>query len=102
MTNKTIKRYIWLLNTLLENKPLTQDEISTLWMRYEEGDGNPLSKSTFHDHCRAIKDLFGAEICCNPSNNYRYHIENKEKIKGVSVKAFVKILKDSRSAECPF
>ena len=80
MTNKTIKRYIWLLNTLLENKPLTQDEINTLWMRYEEGDGNPLSKRTFHDHCRAIKDLFGAEICCNPSNNYRYHIENKEKI----------------------
>lgn len=82
MISKTINRYIWLLNTLLQRKKLTFEEISNEWQKSCLGDGSPMSLRTFHQHRNAVEELFGIEIICNPSDGYRYYVSNPEKIHG--------------------
>ena len=67
MISKTFNRYIWLMNTLLQYKQLTFEEINVLWMGSCLGDGTPLLLRTFHQHKNAVEELFGVEIKCNPS-----------------------------------
>jgi len=78
MGSKTINRYVWLLDVLLQKKKLTFEEISNLWERSCLGDGNPLPLRTFHQHKSAIEEMFGVEIKCNPSDGYHYYIGELE------------------------
>ena len=78
MTSKTFNRYIWLLNTLLQEKQMTFDEISKRWRNSCMGDNKPMPLRTFHQHRCAVEELFGVEIKCNASNGYRYYIANPE------------------------
>ena len=78
MISKTFNRYIWLLNTLLQEKQITFDEISKRWESSCVGDGKPMPLRTFHQHRSAVEELFGVEIKCNASNGYRYYIANPE------------------------
>lgn len=78
MGSKTINRYVWLLDVLLQKKKLTYEEVSNLWERSCLGDGNPLPLRTFHQHRRAIEETFGVEIQCNPSDGYHYYIGDPE------------------------
>lgn len=48
MISKTFNRYIWLLNTLLQHRRLTFEEISYRWKYSYLGDGKPLALRTFH------------------------------------------------------
>jgi hypothetical protein len=74
MGSKTINRYVWLLDMLLQKKKLTYEEISNLWEKSFLGDGNPLPLRTFHQHKNAIEEMFGVEIKCNASDGYHYYI----------------------------
>jgi hypothetical protein len=76
MVGKTFNRYIWLLNILLREKELTFKKICLYWMDSHLADGKPLSKRTFHQHQKAIEELFGVKIVCNHSRGYRYSIDN--------------------------
>ena len=78
MGSKTINRYIWLLDVLLQKKKLTFEEVSNLWEKSCLGDGNPLPLRTFHQHKKAIEEMFGVEIKCNPSDGYHYYISDPE------------------------
>lgn len=78
MGSKTINRYIWLLNILLQKKKLTFEEISNLWRESYMGDGTPIPLRTFHQHRKAVEELFGVEIKCNPSDGYHYYIDNPQ------------------------
>ena len=49
MVSKTFNRYIWLLNTLLQQR----------WKDSYLGDGKPLALRTFHVHREAIAELLG-------------------------------------------
>lgn len=62
MISKTFNRYIWLLNTLLQHRRLTFEEISCRWKDSCLGDGGPLALRTFHMHREAIAELFGVEV----------------------------------------
>ena len=81
MISKTFNRYIWLLNTLLQYKQLSYEEINALWRESCLGDGASLPLRTFHQHKSAVEELFGIEIKCNPSNGYRYYISTPETLK---------------------
>lgn len=81
MISKTFNRYIWLMNTLLQYKQLTFEEINVLWMGSCLGDGAPLPLRTFHQHKNAVEELFGVEIKCNPSNGYKYYISTLDTLK---------------------
>ena len=56
MITKTILRYVWLINTLLEEKSLTFEEID-LWQGRD-----PYPLRSFHEHRKGIKELFGIDI----------------------------------------
>lgn len=77
MISKTYYRYIWLLNTLLENDPLTFEEIALLWLDDPLNDGE-LPLRTFHEHRKGIKEMFGVDIECNKSNRFTYFVKNPE------------------------
>ena len=72
MISKTILRYVWLINTLLEEKSLTFEEIN---LRYAP---DPYPLRSFHEHRKGIKELFGVEIKCTTTKPYRYSIANPE------------------------
>ena len=75
MISKTFNRYIWLLNTLLQQKRLTFEEISNRWRDSYLGDGKPLALRTFHVHRDAIAELFGVEVKCDTST-YEYYLSS--------------------------
>lgn len=72
MITKTILRYVWLINTLLEEKSLTFEEID-LWQGRD-----PYPLRSFHEHRKGIKELFGIDIKCTTKKPYRYYIANPE------------------------
>lgn len=77
MISKTYYRYIWLLNLLLDNDPLTFEEISVLWEIDTLGEGE-LPLRTFHEHRKGIKEMFGVDIVCDRSNDFKYSVSNPE------------------------
>lgn len=72
-----LKRYVWLINTLLSRERLTFTEISDLWERSCLGTNEPLSRKTFNNHKAAICKIFGLIIGCDRRTN-RHYIENPE------------------------
>ena len=80
MISKTFNRYIWLLNTLLQHRRLTFEEISCRWKDSCLGDGRPLALRTFHMHREAIAELFGIEVECDTSS-YEYYISSSSQLK---------------------
>lgn len=72
MISKTILRYVCLINTLLEEKSLTFEEID-LWQGRD-----PYPLRSFHEHRKGIKELFGIDIKCTTKKPYRYYIANPE------------------------
>lgn len=89
MISKTFNRYIWLLNTLLQHKQLSYEEINVLWKECRLGDGAPLPLRTFHQHKNAVEELFGIEIKCNPSNGYKYYISTPDTLKNDSIRKWL-------------
>ena len=89
MISKTFNRYIWLLNTLLQHKQLSFEEINELWKENCLGDGTPLPLRTFHQHKNAVEELFGIEIKCNPSNGYKYYISTPDTLKNDSIRKWL-------------
>lgn len=77
MISKTYYRYIWLLNTLFENDPLTFEEIALLWLDDPLNDGE-LPQRTFHEHRKGIKEMFGVDIECDKTDGFRYYVKNPE------------------------
>lgn len=79
----TLNRYIWLVDTLVRagQRGLTFEEINDKY-RYNDSisNGGEYALRTFHDHRKAIEELFGIEIACNRSDN-RYHICDTDDIK---------------------
>lgn len=80
MISKTFNRYIWLLNTLLQQRRLTFEDISYRWKDSYLGDGKPLALRTFHVHREAIAELFGVEVKCD-SATYEYYISSPNELR---------------------
>jgi hypothetical protein len=75
-------RYVWLIDTIRRNKRLTYEEINNLWIRsglsYGKDDDLPLR--TFHNHRKAIKDIFDVYIECDTKGGYKYFIDNPDSL----------------------
>ncbi len=80
MISKTFNRYIWLLNTLLQQRRLTFEDISNRWKDSCLGDGKPLALRTFHVHREAIAELFGVEVKCDTST-YEYYLASPDELR---------------------
>ena len=88
MASYVIKRYVWLVNTLLQRKSLTFKEICDLWDKSSLTDGKPLALRTFHQHREAVAELFGVEIVCD-TNTYKYSIAQPEELKNNSAQQWL-------------
>ena len=75
-------RYVWLVDILLRYRRLTFQEISDLWQNSGLSYKEPLPLRTFHNHQKAILDIFGVEIKCDAGDGYRYYITEPERLRG--------------------
>ena len=76
MISKTYRRYIWLLDLLLNSSPLSFDDICMMWEMSPMYEGS-LALRTFHEHRKGIKEMFGVEIVCDRMKN-TYFVKNPE------------------------
>lgn len=84
-------RYVWLIDTILRHKKITFEEINNLWINsglsYGEGDGLPLR--TFHNHRKAIKDIFDVYIECDIKDGYKYYIDDPESLENDGLRTWL-------------
>lgn len=79
MISKIVKRYVWLLHTLLKYGELSFEEIKRRWAESSLYDQKDLPLRTFHEHRKAIRELFGVEIVCNLSHSkYKYSVSEPD------------------------
>lgn len=64
-------------------------EISEMWQKSNPGKNSRMSLRTFHQHRKAIEELFGIEIRCDLSDGYNYYVFNPEKIYGDKVRKWL-------------
>lgn len=76
MISKTCRRYIWLLDLLLNSSPLSFDDICMVWEKSPMCEG-PLALRTFHEHRKGIKEMFDIDIACDRTKN-TYFVKNPE------------------------
>ena len=88
MASNTVKRYVWLLNTLIQRRSLTFKEICDLWDKSGLNDGKALALRTFHQHREAVAELFGVEIVCDTAT-YKYSIASPEELKNNSAQQWL-------------
>ncbi len=75
-------RYVWLVDVIRRYKSLTYEEINELWKKSGLSYGEELPLRTFHNHRRAVKDIFDIYIECDSNNGYRYYIDDPEQLEG--------------------
>lgn len=86
MAKNLFNKYIWLINTIYRAGKITFEEINAQWLRNDMSCGEEISLRTFHNHRRAIEEMFDINIECNRRDGYNYYIENVEDIEKNSVK----------------
>lgn len=78
MAKDLFNRYIWLVDTIYRAKRITFEEINERWLRNEMSEGIDLPLRTFHNHRKAIEEIFDILIECDKQDSYRYYIENAD------------------------
>lgn len=83
-------RYVWLVDIIYRRERITFEEINDYWQRSSlnlTGDDIPLR--TFHNHRKAIEQMFDINIECDKRDSYRYYIENAEDLERGSVRSWL-------------
>ena len=89
MAKDLFNRYVWLVNTVFRAGKITFEEINERWVNNEMSWGEDLPLKTFHNHRKAIWDIFGINIECNKKGGYYYYIDNVEDIKHGSLRTWL-------------
>lgn len=77
MRHKELFRtYVWLIEKIHRQGPLSLEEIGNLWLKTSLSDGQSLARTSFNRHREEIEDLFGIKIVCDRRNGWKYSIEN--------------------------
>ena len=82
-------RYVWLIDILHRYKRLTFEEINELWQESGLSYGEELPLKTFHNHKKAIKDIFDVYIECDRKDGYRYYIDEPERLEGNNLQSWL-------------
>ena len=78
MAKDLFNRYIWLVDTIYRADGITFEEINEKWLRNSMSEGLDLPLKTFHNHRKAIEDMFDINIVCDKRGGYKYYIENAD------------------------
>ncbi|MDR0863793.1 MAG: hypothetical protein LBO74_02525 [Candidatus Symbiothrix sp.] len=68
MAKSILNRYIWLADTVYRAGKITFEEINRKWLNTDWSEGKDLPLRTFHNHRKAIEDLFDINIECDHYN----------------------------------
>lgn len=83
-------RYVWLVDTIYRAGRVTFESINERWSRSqlnESGEDIPLR--TFHNHRKAVQQMFDINIECDKRNGYAYFIENSEDMERGGVRSWL-------------
>ena len=62
MAKDLFNRYLWLVDTIYRAGTITLDEINRKWLQCEMSNGEEIPNRTFHNHRKAIEELFDINI----------------------------------------
>ena len=81
MATHLFRRYIWLLDQVSLGG-MTYEKISYKWEKSPLNDrpGEPLPLRTFHNHIKAIEEMFDIHIRCQRQGGYIYTIEQNDDV----------------------
>ena len=68
MAKDLFNRYLWLVDTIYRAGTITLDEINRKWLQCEMSNGEEIPNRTFHNHRKAIEELFDINIECDRHN----------------------------------
>lgn len=83
-------RYVWLVDTIYRIGRITFEQINEQWICSElncMGDDFPLK--TFHNHRKAIEQMFDINIECDRKAGYIYYIENADDLERGGVRQWL-------------
>lgn len=89
MAKDLFNRYIWLVDTIYQADGITFEEINGKWMRNSMSYGEGLPLKTFHNHRKAIEEIFDINIVCDRKNGYRYYIENIDDLRKGGIRTWL-------------
>lgn len=84
-------RYVWLIEQFRRYGRLTYEEINDHWHKsgLSYGDEDDLALRTFHNHRKAIFDIFEVEIVCDIKGGYKYYISNPEELENDNLRIWL-------------
>ena len=82
MAKDLFNRYLWLGDTFYRAGTITLDEINRKWLQCEISNGEEIPNRTFHNHRKAIEELFDINIECDRHNGCNYYIAQERLRKG--------------------
>lgn len=83
-------RYIWLVDTIYRTGRITFEEINERWMRSQLNEtGEEIPLRTFHNHRKAIEQMFDINIECDKRGGYVYYIENSDDMERGGVRSWL-------------
>ena len=84
-------RYVWLIEQFRHYGRLTYEEINDHWHKsgLSYGDNDDLALRTFHNHRKAIFDIFEVEIACDTKGGYKYFINNPEELENDNLRIWL-------------
>lgn len=83
-TYNILRHYVWLLETLRRNAPISLEDINKQWICSGMSGGIGLNRHTFIRYKNAIEETFGIIIDCDRKTN-RYFISNPRVLRDDSV-----------------
>ncbi len=83
-------RYVWLVDIIYRRGEITFEEINEYWQRsLLNMDGEDIPLRTFHNHRKAIEQMFDINIECDKRNGYKYYIENTDDMERAGVRSWL-------------
>lgn len=89
-TSNLFNRYVWLVDIIHRRDNIAFEEINENWLKSSLNiNGDDLPLRTFHNHRKAIEQMFDINIECDKRNGYKYYIENSDDIESTGVKSWL-------------
>lgn len=89
-TSNLFNRYVWLVDIIYRKGKITFEEINEYWQQSSLNlDREDIPLRTFHNHRKAIEQMFDIIIECDKRNGYKYHIDNVEDLKKGGTKSWL-------------
>ena len=84
-------RYVWLVEQFRRHGRLTYEEVNVLWRKsgLSYGDTDDLPLRTFHNHRKAIFDIFDVEIVCDTKDGYKYYIDSPDHLESDNLRLWL-------------